>query len=67
MPEYREIRADFDRTTIVVYQAFNDAIADAALAAQRLGDQEQPRADPGGADQPRRLGRGAGRCRLDRV
>lgn len=36
MPEYREIRADFDRSTIVVYQAFNDAIADAALAAQRF-------------------------------
>ena len=36
MTEYREIRADFDRTSIVVYQAFNDAIAEAALAAQRL-------------------------------
>jgi hypothetical protein len=31
-----EIRADYDRTTIVVYQAFNDAIADAALAAGRF-------------------------------
>ncbi|WP_433565794.1 DUF4291 domain-containing protein [Nocardia sp. CA-151230] len=31
-----EIRADFDRDTIVVYQAFNDAIASAAVAAQRL-------------------------------
>jgi hypothetical protein len=36
MPEYREIRADFDRTTIVVYQAYNDAIADAAIKAQRF-------------------------------
>jgi hypothetical protein len=36
MADYREIRADFDRSTIVVYQAFNDAIADAALKAQRL-------------------------------
>lgn len=36
MTAYREIRADYDRATIVVYQAFNDAIADAALAAQRL-------------------------------
>src|SRR3970040_1218202 len=36
MPEYREIRADFDRTSIVVYQAFNDAVADAAVAAQRF-------------------------------
>jgi Domain of unknown function (DUF4291) len=33
---YREIRADFDRSSIVVYQAFNDAIADAALKAQRF-------------------------------
>ncbi|MEV6098408.1 DUF4291 domain-containing protein [Nocardia sp. NPDC051981] len=31
-----EIRADFDRDTIVVYQAFNEAIASAAVAAQRL-------------------------------
>jgi hypothetical protein len=36
MTGYREIRANYDRSTIVVYQAFNDAIADAALAAQRL-------------------------------
>lgn len=36
MPEYREIRADFDRESIVVYQAYNDAIADAALAAGRF-------------------------------
>ncbi|MFE3799471.1 DUF4291 domain-containing protein [Nocardia tengchongensis] len=31
-----EIRADFDRDTIVVYQAFNDAIATAAVGAQRF-------------------------------
>ncbi|MBL1078054.1 DUF4291 domain-containing protein [Nocardia sp. 2] len=31
-----EIRADFDRDTIVVYQAFNAAIATAALDAQRF-------------------------------
>src|SRR5688572_10421648 len=36
MPAYREIRADFDRSTIVVYQEFNDAIADAAVKAQRF-------------------------------
>ncbi|MEZ4382083.1 MAG: DUF4291 domain-containing protein [Nannocystaceae bacterium] len=35
-PSHCQIRADFDRDTIVVYQAFNDAIADAALAAQRF-------------------------------
>ncbi len=29
-----EIRADYSRDTIVVYQAYNDAIADAALKAQ---------------------------------
>ena len=33
---YREIRADYDRDTIVVYQAYNDAIADAAIAAGRF-------------------------------
>jgi hypothetical protein len=33
---YREIRADFDRETIVVYQAFNEGIADAAIAAGRF-------------------------------
>jgi hypothetical protein len=33
MPLLRQIRADFDRDTIVVYQAFAPAIADAALAA----------------------------------
>ncbi|MFC9994236.1 DUF4291 domain-containing protein [Nocardia sp. NPDC127526] len=31
-----EIRADFDRDTIVVYQAYNDAIAVPAVAAQRF-------------------------------
>ena len=32
----REIRADHDRTTIVVYQAYGPAIADPALAAGRF-------------------------------
>lgn len=36
MTKYREIRADFDRSTIVVYQAYNDAIADAAVKSQKL-------------------------------
>lgn len=36
MPAEREIRADFDRETIVVYQAYPPAIADAALAAGRF-------------------------------
>lgn len=36
MPPMYEIRADYDRHTIVVYQAFNHAIADAALAAGRF-------------------------------
>ncbi|PQO30166.1 DUF4291 domain-containing protein [Blastopirellula marina] len=36
MSNYCEIRADFDRETIVVYQAYNDAIANAALAAGRF-------------------------------
>ena len=27
MAAYREIRADYDRETIVVYQAYNEAIA----------------------------------------
>lgn len=31
-----QIRADFDRDTIVVYQAYSAAIADAALAANRF-------------------------------
>jgi hypothetical protein len=33
MAEQRQIRADFDASTIVVYQAYPRAIADAALAA----------------------------------
>jgi hypothetical protein len=32
----RDIRAAYDRDTIVVYQAFNDAIADAVIAARRF-------------------------------
>jgi hypothetical protein len=36
MTAFHEIRADFDRDTIVVYQAYRDAIADAALAAGRF-------------------------------
>jgi hypothetical protein len=32
----RQIRADFDRDTIVVYQAYNDQIADAALSHGRF-------------------------------
>lgn len=36
MPAIREIRADFDRETIVIYQAYPPAIADAALAAGRF-------------------------------
>lgn len=36
MPAEHEIRADFDRDTIVVYQAYPAAIADAALAARRF-------------------------------
>src|SRR4051812_17940848 len=36
MPAEREIRADYDRDTIVVYQAYPAAIADAALEAGRF-------------------------------
>src|SRR5262245_22846944 len=36
MPQLREIRADYDRETIVVYQAYCAAIADAAVAAGRF-------------------------------
>jgi hypothetical protein len=36
VPQVREVRADFDRDTIVVYQAYSPAIADAALEAQRF-------------------------------
>ncbi len=34
--ERREIRADYDDQSIVVYQAYSPAIADAAVAAQRF-------------------------------
>ncbi len=36
MSEYRQIRADFDGDSIVIYQAYNDAIADAAITAGRF-------------------------------
>lgn len=36
MPAEHEIRADFDRETIVIYQAYAPAIAEAALAAGRF-------------------------------
>jgi hypothetical protein len=36
MARFREIRADFDRDTIVVYQAFRAEIADAAIEAGRF-------------------------------
>lgn len=36
VPAEYEIRADFDRETITVYQAYPPAIADAALSAQRF-------------------------------
>ncbi|HEY1189133.1 MAG TPA: DUF4291 domain-containing protein [Gemmata sp.] len=36
MPAAHEIRADFDRDTIVIYQAYSPAIAGAALAAGRF-------------------------------
>jgi Domain of unknown function (DUF4291) len=36
MPAEHEIRADFDRETLVIYQAYSPAIADAALEAQRF-------------------------------
>ncbi|HLF79774.1 MAG TPA: DUF4291 domain-containing protein [Dehalococcoidia bacterium] len=36
MPGRKQIRADFDGQSIVVYQAFNDEIADAALENQRF-------------------------------
>ena len=32
----RQVRASYDKSTIVVYQAYNHAIADAALAAQKF-------------------------------
>lgn len=36
MPREHEIRADFDRDSIVIYQAYSPAIADAALKEQRF-------------------------------
>ncbi len=36
MPPRHQIRANFDDESIVVYQAYNDAIADAALENQRF-------------------------------
>jgi hypothetical protein len=36
MPREREIRADFDRDTLVIYQAYPPAISDAALEAQHF-------------------------------
>jgi len=36
VPAEHEIRADFDRETIVVYQAYSPAIAEAAVSAQRF-------------------------------
>lgn len=36
MGKEREIRADFDRDTMVVYQAYSPAIADRALEAQKF-------------------------------
>ena len=36
MAPYREIRADYDRESIVVYQAYGPAIAKPAVAAQRF-------------------------------
>lgn len=36
VPAEREIRADYDRETIVVYQAYPPALADAALGAGRF-------------------------------
>jgi hypothetical protein len=36
MPHQREIRADFDRETIVIYQAYSASIAEAALKVGRF-------------------------------
>ncbi len=36
MPTVYEIRANYDRDTIVIYQAYSDAIADVALELQRF-------------------------------
>ncbi|RKH67884.1 DUF4291 domain-containing protein [Corallococcus llansteffanensis] len=37
MSAAREVRADFDSASIVVYQAYPDAIADVAVAQQKFG------------------------------
>lgn len=37
MSAAREVRADFDRASIVVYQAYPDAIADVAVKQQKFG------------------------------
>ncbi|WP_163867874.1 DUF4291 domain-containing protein [Myxococcus eversor] len=37
MSSAREIRADFDRASLVVYQAYPDAIADVAVRQQKFG------------------------------
>jgi len=37
MSAAREVRADFDRTSIVMYQAYPDAIADVAVKQQKFG------------------------------
>ncbi|CAM3558634.1 DUF4291 domain-containing protein [Corallococcus sp. ZKHCc1 1396] len=37
MSAAREVRADFDRASIVMYQAYPDAIADVAVKQQRFG------------------------------
>jgi hypothetical protein len=36
MPAEREIRADYNATSLVIYQAYSPAIAEAAVAAQRF-------------------------------
>jgi hypothetical protein len=36
VPAEREIRADYDRNTIVIYQAYPPTIADAAVSAGRF-------------------------------
>jgi len=36
VPTKHEIRADFGRDTIVVYQAYDDRVADSALAKGRF-------------------------------
>ncbi len=36
MTAYRQVRANYDRASIVVYQAYNDAIADSAIDAQKF-------------------------------